>query len=270
MAVDAVSVSVQLGIPQQTTTAGLVLLQGPNPPASSPYWNYDGTNLNGNVPTGKGFLFSQNGGSSANFTVTYDVANTLTINQPNGSGGYLFEFGGSGSTGVELIAGGISGNKSDGVGVVALTIGNGNTLTATSKALLDVQNNGTDAFVVMPGNSGGGIAVCGVAAAKTAAYSAGQGDFLVQCDPNAAAGSFAVTLPLTTSVPVGMMITVKVVTTHATHVITVIKQSTDVINGVTAGQTTTTFTTTATLASATFISDGAGHWDLVASNGTVT
>ena len=64
MAVDASSVSVvlgapgQAGSPQVVTAAGLVFTQAPAPAATSAYWNYDGTNLVGNVPASKGFSFT--------------------------------------------------------------------------------------------------------------------------------------------------------------------------------------------------------------------
>ena len=112
--------------------------------------------------------------------------------------------------------------------------------------------------------------VGGITAVKSAAYTATTSDNLVLTDPNAAAGSFAVTLPAANGFGVGQLLTVKVTATHASRVVTVIRAGADTIEGVTAGQTTTTFTTTANLASATFQSDGTSKWYLIASNGTVT
>ena len=114
-----------------------------------------------------------------------------------------------------------------------------------------------------------GLAVSGITAVKTAAYTATAADSLVLADPNAAAGSFAITLPAANAAA-GQILTVKVTAIHATRVITVIRAGADTIEGVTAGQTTTTFTTTAALASATFQSDGTSKWYLIGSNGTVT
>lgn len=105
---------------------------------------------------------------------------------------------------------------------------------------------------------------------KTAAYTALKTDSTVLADPNGAAGSFAITLPAASDINhKGQILIVKVVSTHATRVITVIRAGSDTIEGVTAGQTTTTFTTTANLASAVFQSDGTSKWYLIASNGTV-
>lgn len=115
----------------------------------------------------------------------------------------------------------------------------------------------------------GGFAPGGLTAVKTAAYTATLADFLVLADPAAAAGSFAVTLPAANAAT-GQLLTVKVTAIDAAKVITVIRAGADTIEGVTAGQTTTTFTTTSTLASATFQSDGTSKWYLIASNGTVT
>ena len=85
MAVDASSVSVVLGAPGQAgssqvvTAAGLVFTQGAAPPASSPYWNYDGSNLVGNVPTGKGFSFTVNGSQVASISTAGAIAATTTV-----------------------------------------------------------------------------------------------------------------------------------------------------------------------------------------------
>jgi hypothetical protein len=117
--------------------------------------------------------------------------------------------------------------------------------------------------------AGGGFALSGVTAVKSSAYTATTGDNLVLADPNAAVGSFAITLPAANAQK-GQLLTVKVVTTHATRVITVVKAGTDTIEGVTAGQTTSTFGTTTNLASATYQSDGTSKWYLISSNGTVT
>lgn len=114
-----------------------------------------------------------------------------------------------------------------------------------------------------------GLAVAGVSAVKTAAYTALVTDSIVLASPSAAAGSFAITLP-TAAARKGQILTVKAVTTHATNVVTVIRNGTDTIEGVSAGQTTTTFGTTANLASATFQSDGTSKWYLIATQGSVT
>lgn len=130
-------------------------------------------------------------------------------------------------------------------------------------------SNGTGAFSVQSGGSGGSINVTGVSAIKNAAYVATKGDSLVLADPNAAAGSFAITLPAA-NISKGAMICVKVVATHATRVVTVIRAGSDTIEGVSAGQTTTTFTTTANLASACYQSNGINKWYLTSSNGGVS
>lgn len=106
-----------------------------------------------------------------------------------------------------------------------------------------------------------------VTAVRTAAYIATADDSLVLADPATAAGSFAVTLPAANA---ARLLTVKVTAIDATKVVTVVRAGSDTIEGVTAGQTVSTFTTTANLASATFQSDGGTKWYLISSNGTVT
>lgn len=185
------------------------------------------------------------------------------------------------ATGVALQASAGAGNiasirsfPADGASAVGWRIeANTDFTTAGAKIASFGDNAGTSyaekAFVDL--NGGGSFATLsatGVTAAKSAAYTATVADSLVLADPNAAAGSFAITLPAATRI--GQLLTVKVVATHATRVITVIRAGADTIEGVTAGQTTTTFTTTAILGSATFQSDGSTKWYLIASNGTIT
>jgi len=113
-----------------------------------------------------------------------------------------------------------------------------------------------------------GLAAGGTTAVKVAAYVATAADSLVLCNPAGAAGSFAVTLPAANAIP-GQILTVKVTQIDAVKVITVIRAGADTIEGVDAGQTTLTFTTTAKLASATLQSDGTSKWYVLSTNGTV-
>ena len=182
----------------------------------------------------------------------------------------------------------------------AIIVG-GQAIGATYPSILNASENTTTGWAMIPGSNGNtylngrtgmafnianvqkadltasrlaltagmGLAVGGVTAVKSAAYTATVADSLVLADPAAAAGSFAVTLPAASAAQ-GQLLTVKVTAIDATKVITVIRAGADTIEGITAAQTTTTFTTTATLASATFQSDGTSKWYLIASNGTVT
>ena len=109
----------------------------------------------------------------------------------------------------------------------------------------------------------------GSTAAQHAAYQALVTDSIIPCDANAASGSFAVTLPAAAAAA-GQLLSVKVITTHATNVVTVVPAGSDKINGVSNQQSVTTFTTTSLLASAIFQSDGVATWNLIGSNGTVT
>jgi len=154
------------------------------------------------------------------------------------------------------------------------------TLTAGDTLVLEGSSNGVSVVDNLDVTGSGlvscksvvateGVRLGAVSGAKTAAYSAAATDHLILADPNGAAGSFAITLP-SAAVGAGTEIIVKVISLHATRVVTVIRDGTDTIEGVTAGQTTTTFTTTAALASATFISNGTSKWYLVATQGTVT
>lgn len=137
-------------------------------------------------------------------------------------------------------------------------------ISTVNGTMLFQDKNGT----AIAAQSSGSFAAEGVTAVKSAAYTAVKTDSLVLADPNAAAGSFAITLPAANAAK-GQLLCVKVVATHASRVITVIRAGADTINATIAGATTVTFTTTANLASACFQSDGTSVWEMTATNGTV-
>ena len=103
MAVDASSVSVvlgapgQAGSPQVVTAAGLVFTQAPAPAATSAYWNYNGTNLVGNVPTTKGFSLTI-GGTAAASLATVTSAYVFTVEVGAGTRLGQLSSGGAGAT----------------------------------------------------------------------------------------------------------------------------------------------------------------------------
>jgi hypothetical protein len=81
---DSSSTFVQLGAQGPTvTTAGVFFVQAGTPPAGQVWWNWDGTNLVGNVPTGGGFSFTVNGAQVAKIGTggdgTFFAANPLNI-----------------------------------------------------------------------------------------------------------------------------------------------------------------------------------------------
>ena len=147
MAVDASSVSVvlgapgQAGSPQVVTAAGLVFTTAPAPAATSAYWNYDGTNLVGNVPTSKGFQFTVNGSEVANFSST-----GLTITFPRGT---LDSQIGSSSWGINA-AGGRSaqvyGTAANGASAVAAYIASGPNYTTAGAKIFSAGTNGAAAY----------------------------------------------------------------------------------------------------------------------------
>ena len=113
--------------------AGVIFSSATNPASTNAYWNYDGTNLNGNVPTGKGFALAVNGVTQSSISSAghIDASRFASI----GSDNVYFGFSGSAVTANPQVA--------DGAGVVAFILNNsGGSLTSTSEALFEARNNG--------------------------------------------------------------------------------------------------------------------------------
>lgn len=81
---DSSSSFTQLGaLPASLTTAGLFFTQSSNPPATQAWWNFDGTNLNGNVPTG-GYNFEVNGITQASISTAGTIGGSSFTTLTNG------------------------------------------------------------------------------------------------------------------------------------------------------------------------------------------
>lgn len=142
MAVDASSVSVVLGASSfgpgvVVTSAGIVFAQAASAPGatSDAYWYYNGTNLVGNVPTGKGYALGVNGSAVLSLGTTGDITaanGTTTAWQILTAGAGSLKI--SNSSGTELI-------------------------WSTNRVIVD------GSAVTLRGNAGGNVATAGAAAA---------------------------------------------------------------------------------------------------------
>lgn len=152
MAGDFSTVNVILGGGAQNqvvTEAGVYFIQASLGPAGTPYWVYDGTNLTGNVPAGKGFAFLVNGVSKA----TIDSTGVIAGNQIQASTALSVAGGLNISGGAAGSAMTINSQRADGATAIAHQLTNNNTFSTAGAKLLSIQNNSAEkAYVDYAGN----------------------------------------------------------------------------------------------------------------------